>query len=182
MGTKYAPRGEGEGASGWRRIGRYDLARRRALWARLILKAKVGDEICDADVLGIELCAGREGDDAHVKLGPGGMRSAWWTDLVDVMLRALEAANEDDWREVQGYVVRDGRSYLCGWSMDPTDEGTTGGILARGLGFRAEWSTSRDDALVVADKDQAELLARLTNAKVEPVDGAGETARKDGGP
>ena len=155
----YAPRGEGTGASGWRRVGRYDRPRRRALWARLISKPDADSNVYNhADLLAIELCAGREGDDAFVRLEPCGMRSAWWSNLIDVVLTALDAVDEDS-----GYVVRVGRSYLSGWSINPDEP------IPVGLGFNAEWSTSRDDALVVADEDQAKLLARLTNAKVEPV-------------
>lgn len=162
MGTKYAPRGEGEGASGWRRIGRYDLARRRALWARLILKAKVGDEICDADVLGIELCAGREGDDAHVKLGPGGMWSAWWTDLVDVMLRAMEAAEEDPASPLAaGYlVVRDGDEHLSTWEIEPVP-----GDLDC-VETEANWTRSKKRARRFDDLEFATALARLFGGKV----------------
>ena len=83
-----APRGEGTGASGWRRIGRYDSAQRRALWVRVTV-ARTDNVIDNADVRRIELCAGREGDDAYVRIEPG---APGWSDLIDVVLRSIDAA------------------------------------------------------------------------------------------
>ena len=64
--------------SGWTRIGRYDSARRRSLWIRLIGEDESGG------VQAIELCSGREGDDAYVKLTSADPQ---WAALCDVLLR-----------------------------------------------------------------------------------------------
>ena len=90
----YAPRGEGTDESGWRRVGRYDAARRRALWVRVSLEPDLArNVIADRDVRQIELCSGREGDDAYVTLVP---ETPGWSALIDVILRAVEAADEAD--------------------------------------------------------------------------------------
>lgn len=65
---------------GWHRIGRIDKPRIRSLWIR---------ESSDA----IELCAGREGDDAYVRLTPDNPQ---WRDLWDVLSRARFAAEYED--------------------------------------------------------------------------------------
>lgn len=64
--------------SGWTRIGRYDSARRRSLWCRLVGEDELGN------VQAIELCSGREGDDAYVKLTPADPQ---WKALCDLLLR-----------------------------------------------------------------------------------------------
>lgn len=64
----------------WVRIGRYDRARRRSLWCRL-----VGEDVDGiGTVQAIELCSGREGDDAYVKFTPADPQ---WEDLCDLFLR-----------------------------------------------------------------------------------------------
>jgi hypothetical protein len=63
--------------SGWTRIGRYDSAERRSLWCRIIGENERGD------VVAIELCSGREGDDAFVRLDA---TNPQWRDLCDVLL------------------------------------------------------------------------------------------------
>jgi hypothetical protein len=65
---------------GWRRIGRIDAPERRSLWIRE-----------SRDV--IELCAGREGDDAYVRITPDNPQ---WHDLSDVLSRARFAAEYED--------------------------------------------------------------------------------------
>ncbi len=69
---------------GWVRIGLYDKPERRALWCRI-----VGDD--DDAPEAIELCAGREGDDAFVRLTP---ENPQWEDLCNVFLRAEAAARD----------------------------------------------------------------------------------------
>lgn len=83
----WTPRGEGEGKSGWVRIGRYDPVRRRALWARITAKI-VGEH--EHEVLSVELCAGREGDDAYVKVTPD---NPIFRDLEDCIGRSISAVN-----------------------------------------------------------------------------------------
>ena len=46
--------------SGWERVTPFDSAKRRALWMR---EEKQGD-----DLVALEMCAGREGDDAYARL------------------------------------------------------------------------------------------------------------------
>lgn len=65
---------------GWRRIGRIDKPQRRSLWIRETYNT-------------IELCAGREGDDAYVKIAPDNPQ---WHDLRDVLSRARFAAEYED--------------------------------------------------------------------------------------
>ncbi len=60
---------------GWRRVGIYCTAHRRALWVRF------GDAA-------VELCAGREGDDAHVKIH---RRHPDYVALMDVLSYATYA-------------------------------------------------------------------------------------------
>ena len=66
------------GESGWVRIGLYDSVRRRSSWVRLVGEDDMGN------VQAIELCSGREGDDAYVKLTS---QDPQWDDLCDVLLR-----------------------------------------------------------------------------------------------
>lgn len=80
----YVPRGEGE-AGGWIRIGRYDECRRRALWVRFV---GFDDYATPVKCKAIEMCAGREGDDAHVKIVKRG--HPFFNDLFDVLLRAAD--------------------------------------------------------------------------------------------
>jgi len=65
---------------GWERIGRIDKAERRSLWIRE-----------SPDV--IELCAGREGDDAYVRITP---ENPQWRDLSSVLGCARFAAEYED--------------------------------------------------------------------------------------
>lgn len=65
---------------GWRRIGRIDSDGRRSLWIR---------ETTDC----IELCAGREGDDAYVRIDASNPQ---WRELEDVLSRARYAAENED--------------------------------------------------------------------------------------
>lgn len=114
----YAPRGEGTGASGWRRIGRYDSAKRRALWVRVTV-ARTDNVIDDANVRRIELCAGREGDDAYVRIESG---APGWSDLIDVVLRSIDAACPCDDQVVEEAATDlHDDSRRCGWG--PTTKG-----------------------------------------------------------
>jgi hypothetical protein len=75
---------------GWRRIGRIDAVGRRSMWIRETAGS-------------IELCAGREGDDAYVRITP---ENPQWTDLLDVLLCARFAA---EWEDPEGLALeRDG--------------------------------------------------------------------------
>lgn len=65
---------------GWMRIGRIDSTGRRSLWIR------------ETDGT-IELCAGREGDDAYVKITP---ENPQWIELEDVLRSARFAAEFED--------------------------------------------------------------------------------------
>ncbi len=65
----------------WVQIGFFCDAGRRALWIRV-----AEDERGEATK--IELCSGREGDDAYVCLTPDNPQ---WPDLMDVLLRAQPA-------------------------------------------------------------------------------------------
>lgn len=88
MSSTYSPRGEGTENTGWFRIGRYDSARRRALWARIVLCPWDDEEWAGAiraEVAYIELCAGREGDDAYVKID---RKHPCFVDLEDCISRA----------------------------------------------------------------------------------------------
>lgn len=68
--------------SGWRRIGRIDSTARRSLWIRETWTG-ASAPAC------IELCAGREGDDAYVRITPDNPQ---WRDLTNVLLTARFAA------------------------------------------------------------------------------------------
>jgi hypothetical protein len=70
------------GEPGWVRIGRYDRAERRSLWCRVVNKE--GDTDGLDDPIAIELCSGREGDDAYVKLTAADPQ---WGDLCNLLLR-----------------------------------------------------------------------------------------------
>lgn len=70
----------------WTRIGRYDRSLRRSTWVRLV--AVEGPPWLDEDsnVQAIELCSGREGDDAYALIEPS--NPAFWP-LLGVMLTAV---------------------------------------------------------------------------------------------
>jgi len=64
---------------GWFRIGRWCSAERRSLWARL-----------DSDSGAVELCAGREGDDAYVRVERGDAAHEGILDVVTYAKYATE--------------------------------------------------------------------------------------------
>ena len=66
---------------GWVRIGRYDSAARRAIWAR-----ENGD--------GYDLCAGREGDDESAEVKPGPI-----ADVISSQMWALSMGEPSDERD-----------------------------------------------------------------------------------
>lgn len=66
---------------GWRRIGRIDAVGRRSLWIR------------EHSFGAIELCAGREGDDAYVRITP---ENPQWRELSEVLGAARFAAEFED--------------------------------------------------------------------------------------
>ena len=68
---------------GWLRIGRIDSPRRRSLWIRDTRGAQPA----------IELCAGREGDDAYVKITP---ENPQWRELQHLLSCAKFAAEFED--------------------------------------------------------------------------------------
>lgn len=93
--SDYAPRGEGTGDSGWVRIGRWDRARRRSTWARLEMREGPLYWVIEEDMVeAVELCSGREGDDAYVRVD----RSCpCFSGLVDVVMYAIgNVPNEDE--------------------------------------------------------------------------------------
>ncbi|MGC2778798.1 MAG: hypothetical protein WA418_24530 [Bradyrhizobium sp.] len=65
---------------GWQRIGRIDSTQRRSLWIR---------ESPDS----LELCAGREGDDAYVRITPSNPQ---WREMEAVLSCARFAADYED--------------------------------------------------------------------------------------
>ena len=68
---------------GWLRIGRIDSPRRRSLWIRDTRGAEPA----------IELCAGREGDDAYVKITPDNPQ---WREIQHLLSCAKFAAEFED--------------------------------------------------------------------------------------
>ncbi len=80
---KYVPRGEGF-EKGWLRVGRYDSARRRALWVRFV---GLDDDSYPVKCRAILLCSGREGDDAFVKIRRD---NPAFDALQEVLLRAAD--------------------------------------------------------------------------------------------
>lgn len=92
----YDPRGEGM-SGGWERIGRYDSCRRRALWVRFEEFAGPHPPFEDPDYIlwppleAIELCAGREGDDAHVRVTAS---NPAFGNLIGCLYRASGAAQD----------------------------------------------------------------------------------------
>ena len=87
--SRHPLRAEGGVEGGWIRIGRYDRQRRRALWSRIV--EQTGPPTEDGEDVGleaIELCAGREGSDAFVRVTPD---NPIFGDLFDCIARA-EAA------------------------------------------------------------------------------------------
>jgi hypothetical protein len=70
----------------WVRIGRWDAARERSIWARLtfmgptrLVFSVTGEEIGEVrgPCVSIELCAGRLGADDYVKILPTDVSDAW---------------------------------------------------------------------------------------------------------
>lgn len=76
----------------WHRIGRICGANRRSLWIR---ETYVGEESI------IELAAGREGDDAYVKITKANPQ---YRDLVDVLTSARFAA---EWEQPEGFTLEE---------------------------------------------------------------------------
>ncbi len=76
----------------WTRIGRYDSALRRSTWARI--NETEGPHLyrTHEDVTSIELCSGREGDDAYVKITPDNPAFAG---IYDVIAYAIGNVDEE---------------------------------------------------------------------------------------
>lgn len=80
--------------AGWIRVGRYDSAKRRALWIRF-LGPKSGGPITDPvrdTITAIEMCSGREGDDGHCIILE---ENPSFDSLLDVLLHAADHIPED---------------------------------------------------------------------------------------
>lgn len=92
---------------GWRRIGRIDSVGRRSLWIRETWNSD--GPVC------IELCAGREGDDAYGRITPDNPQ---WAELEDVLSRARFAAENED----RDGLTLDREAIARGESVDNGDE------------------------------------------------------------
>ncbi len=90
---------------GWIRIGRYDSARRRSLWARR------------TDGERIEVCAGREGDDCYAVVGVDNPIH----DSLLYQLWAQEDMGPDD--EADAEIADVAREYV--WQLRRTNEDPT---------------------------------------------------------
>ena len=80
-------------SEGWVRIGRKDRSGRRSLWLR-VNDADRENPFMDEFRGPIELCAGREGDDAYVYIDEG---NPLHSQIHDVLTTALYAVPEDKW-------------------------------------------------------------------------------------
>lgn len=87
--ASYAMKGNAE----WTRIG--DQRGRRSLWALLALKDPDGLLTPD-NIETIQLCAGREGDDAKVSIDRSTIEPAIWANLVEVITAAIYAVECND--------------------------------------------------------------------------------------
>lgn len=79
---------------GWREIGKSCSANRRSMWLRLNPKPEAVIEegvfyAAAQNMESFELCAGREGDDAYVKVDP---TNPQFEELLDLVTTALFAA------------------------------------------------------------------------------------------
>jgi len=70
----------------WTRIGRYDRALRRSTWVRLVAVEGPPWLLEEHNVQAIELCSGREGDDAYALIEPS---NPAYEALLDVCLTAV---------------------------------------------------------------------------------------------
>ena len=68
--TCYAHRADGPNVGPWERIGAWDTAERRSLWVRFTQRDVTLPLLTAANTLAVEFCAGREGDDAYVRIEP----------------------------------------------------------------------------------------------------------------
>lgn len=73
---------------GWMRIGALDAVGRRSLWYR-----RLPPYDGETRVMTVELCAGREGDDAHVLITRDDLPAETLSALVDVLDRAADAVS-----------------------------------------------------------------------------------------
>ena len=73
---------------GWINIGRVDSTGRRSLWSRIRMKPGA-NEISPATVIAVELCAGREGRDSYLCVGP---QDPLFEELLDIVCCAEYAS------------------------------------------------------------------------------------------
>lgn len=128
----------------WTRIGRYDKSRRRSTWARI--EYKLGPYIYgfpeSQDAVAIEMCSGREGDDAHVRVERG-------DPAFDALLNVIEYAigNVDEEPDADESEQDVGEEMICkDNSPEPTAKfaGLPKNVLVTNPGFRATWGAKRE--------------------------------------
>lgn len=87
----------------WTRIGRYDRPRRRSTWARIEYAEgppRNGLYMATEDAVAVELCAGREGDDAFARVERGDPSFGALLEVVDYALANVdEEPDADECRE-----------------------------------------------------------------------------------
>lgn len=101
----YTPRGEGESWWGWVRIGRYDCAGRRSTWARInMIEGPPSNRIFydDADAVSVEMCSGREGDDAHVLVKRGDPAFSGLLDVLGYSIGNIEDESQGNGKSQEG--------------------------------------------------------------------------------
>lgn len=76
--------------AGWEKIGITCSSGRRSLWMRLAMRDNRASEVSATTVSGIELCAGREGDDSHVAITPANPQ---FGEILEVLLTARYATD-----------------------------------------------------------------------------------------
>jgi hypothetical protein len=81
---------------GWKKIGVTCPAGRRSLWVRWFARELEAENRLPTQVTAIELRAGREGDDAEVRIERGELDEAKFEALLDVMMAANYAAELGD--------------------------------------------------------------------------------------
>lgn len=101
---------------GWVRIGRYDAPQRRSTWARLDVPEGPPDpRTADEDVAtAVELCSGREGDDAYVRVERG---DPAFFGLLDVVSYSIANVDHSDER-IQLIVEQRGMWRAYAWRLE----------------------------------------------------------------
>lgn len=82
----------------WTRIGRYDRARRRSTWARIEYPEGPPPEYgwVAEDGVAAEMCSGREGDDAYVRVGRGDPAFAGLLDVISYAIGNVDEEPDED--------------------------------------------------------------------------------------